>query len=146
VADCDSSRPHQQHSSGNQSSGLTQLVIWGVTLDKRLNWSPHIDQIRKKTAQRTGMLGSLLKRKSDLCVRNGILLYKQLIRPVIDYTCPAWRSAARTHVGRLQVLQSKCLRLATVSPWYVTGRYTRICVFRCLPTTSELRLQALTQS
>jgi hypothetical protein len=23
----------------------------GVTLDKRLTWSPHIDQIRKKTAQ-----------------------------------------------------------------------------------------------
>jgi hypothetical protein len=29
----------------------------GITLDKRLTWSPHIDQIRKKTAQRMGMLG-----------------------------------------------------------------------------------------
>ena len=28
----------------------------GVILDKRLNWSPHIDQVRKKTAQRMGML------------------------------------------------------------------------------------------
>jgi hypothetical protein len=28
----------------------------GVTLDKRLIWSPHIDQVRKKTAQRMGML------------------------------------------------------------------------------------------
>ena len=42
-----------------------------------------------------------------------MLLYKQLIRPMMDYACPAWRSAARTHVRRLQVLQSKCLRLAT---------------------------------
>ena len=53
----------------------------GVTLDKRLSWSPHIVQVRKKTAQRMGMLGPLLNRKSDLSVRNGVLLYKQLIRP-----------------------------------------------------------------
>jgi hypothetical protein len=28
-----------------------------ATLDKRLTWSPHIDQVRKKTHQRMGMLG-----------------------------------------------------------------------------------------
>jgi len=110
----------------------------GVTLDTRLNLSPHIDQVTKKTSQRMGTLGPLLNRKSDLSVRNGVLLYKQLIRPMMDYPCPAWRSAARTYVQRLQVLQSKCLRLATVPPGtYVTGRHTRIWVFRCLPTTSE---------
>jgi hypothetical protein len=98
----------------------------GITLDKRLTWSPHIDQVRTKTAERMGMLGPLLNRESDLSVRNGVLLYKQLLRPMMDYACPAWRSADSTHVRRLQVLQSKCLRLATGAPWYVTGRYTRI--------------------
>ena len=78
----------------------------GVTLDKGLTWSPHIDQVRKKNAQRMGMLGPLLNRNSDLSVRNGVLLYKQLIRPMMDYVCPAWRFAARSHVRRLQVLQS----------------------------------------
>jgi len=68
------------------------------------------------------MLGPLLNRKSDLSVRNGVLLYKQLIRPMMDYACPAWRSAASSHVRRLQVLQSKCLRLATGAPWYVSNR------------------------
>jgi hypothetical protein len=68
------------------------------------------------------MLGPLLNRKSDLSVRNGGLLYKQLIRPTMDYSCPAWRSAAHTHVRRLQVLKSKCLRLATGAPWYVSNR------------------------
>jgi hypothetical protein len=65
------------------------------------------------------MLGPLLNRKSDLSVRNGVLLYKHLIRPMMDYACPAWRPAARSRVRRLQVLQSKCLRLATDVPWYV---------------------------
>ena len=85
----------------------------GMTLDTRLTWSPHIDQVRKRTAQRMDMLGPLLNRKSDLSVTNGVLLYKQLIRPLMDYACPAWRSAVRSHVRKLQVLQCKCLRLVT---------------------------------
>jgi len=85
----------------------------GVTLDKRLTWSPHIDQVRKRADQRRGMLGPLPSRKSDLTVRNGVLLYKQLIRPTINYACPAWTSAACSHVRRLHVLQSKFLRRAT---------------------------------
>ena len=68
------------------------------------------------------MLGPLLNRKSDLSVRNGVLLYKQLIRPMMDYACPPWRSAARSHVQRLQVLQSKCLHLATGAPWHISNR------------------------
>jgi len=36
-----------------------------------------------------GMLGTLLNRRSDLTIRNGVLLYKQLIRPLMDYACPA---------------------------------------------------------
>jgi hypothetical protein len=92
------------------------------------------------------MLGSLLNRKSDLSVRNGVLLYKQLIRPMMDYTCPGWKTAARSHFQRLQVLQSNRIRLATGASWYVTGRYRGIWVFRCLPTTSEPRMRALTQS
>jgi hypothetical protein len=69
-----------------------------------------------------GMLGPLLNRKSDFSDRYGVLLYKQLIRPMMDYACPAWRSVVRTHVQRLQVLQSKCLCLATGAPWYVSNR------------------------
>jgi len=94
----------------------------GVTLDKSLTWPPHFDQVRKKTAQRMGMLGPLLNSKSDLFIRNGVLLYKQLIRPMMDYACPAWKSAARSHDRGLQVLQSKCVRIDTGAPWYVSNR------------------------
>ena len=68
-----------------------------------------------------GILGPLLNSKSDLSVRNGVLLFKHFIRPIMDYSCAAWMSAARTHVLRLQLLQSKCLRLATGAPWYVSN-------------------------
>jgi hypothetical protein len=115
----------------------------GVTPDTRLNLSPHIDQVRKKTAQRIGMLGPLLNRKSDFSIRNGVLLSKQLVRPMMDYACPAWRSAARTNVRRLQVLQSKCLRLATGAPWCVSNR--QIHEDLCVPLFAD-HIRALTAS
>ena len=68
------------------------------------------------------MLGPLLNMNSDLSVRNGALLYRQLIRPLMDYVYPAWRSSVRSHVRKLRVLQSKCLRLATGAPWYLSNR------------------------
>ena len=68
------------------------------------------------------MLGSLLNRKSDLSVRNGVLIYKQLIRPLMDYACPACRSAALSLVWKLQLLLWKCLRLNTGAAWYVSNK------------------------
>jgi hypothetical protein len=48
----------------------------GVTLDARLTWSAHINQVGKKAAQRLGVLGPLINRRSGLSVRNVVLLYK----------------------------------------------------------------------
>jgi hypothetical protein len=96
--------------------------LLGVTLDKQLSWSKYIDQVRKKTARRLGPLGPLMNRRSGLSNRNGVLVYKQFIHPMMDYACPVWRSAARSHIKKLQVLQSKCLRIATIAPWYIGNR------------------------
>jgi hypothetical protein len=85
-------------------------IVWvdtarylGVTLDKRLTWATHIDQVRKKASQRLDVVDPLLNR-SGLSISNGVLLYRQRIRPMMDYACPVWRSAARSHIRKLQVL------------------------------------------
>jgi hypothetical protein len=59
-----------------------------VTHNRRLTWSPDIDQVSKKAAQRLGVLGTFLNKRSGPSIRNGVLLYKQLIRPKMDYACP----------------------------------------------------------
>ena len=107
---------------GEQIKWVDTTRYLGLTLDKRFTWSAHIDQVRKNSAQRMGLLGPLLNRRSDLSIRNGVLLYKQLVRPMRDYACPAWRSAARTQVGTLEVLQFECLRLLTGAHWYLSNR------------------------
>ena len=65
----------------------------GMTLDKPLTTLKHTDQVRKKVAQRLGMLGPLLSRRSCLSIRNGVLQYKQFICPMMDYACSVWRFA-----------------------------------------------------
>ena len=102
----------------------------GVTLDKRLTWSPHIEQVSRRTTQRMGLVGPLLSRRSDLSIRNGVLLYKQLIRPLMDYACPAWRSAAAHTSGGCRCYNPSVFALLRVPlGTLVTGRFTRIWVF-----------------
>jgi hypothetical protein len=93
-----------------------------VTLDTQLTQLEHIRQAGKNAAQRLCVLGSLLNKRGGLSITNGVLLYKQLIHPMMDYACPIWRSGAHSHDQKLQVLQSKCLHIVTDAPWYVGSR------------------------
>jgi hypothetical protein len=73
----------------------------GVILDTQLTWSAQVNQVGKKASQRLGVLGPILNRRSGLSIRKNVLTYKQLIRPMMDYARPVWRSAARSHVQKL---------------------------------------------
>jgi hypothetical protein len=91
-------RPRPVQFQGQPIEWVDTARYLDVTLDSRLTWWRHVVQVRKKASQRIGVLGCLLNRRSGLSIRNGVLLYKQLIRPVMDYACPIWRCAARIYV------------------------------------------------
>jgi hypothetical protein len=93
----------------------------GVTLDKRINWSLHIDHFSWRDAQSIGFLCSLLNKWNELCQERSHALQAALpphdgLRiPHLEVRCPHIRS-------RLQVLQSKFLRLVTGACWYLSNR------------------------
>ena len=62
---------------GQQIHWVYTVRYIGVTLDTRLTWSIHIDQVRKKR-HRLGVLGPLRNRRNDLSIRNGILFISSL--------------------------------------------------------------------
>ncbi|GFT45295.1 RNA-directed DNA polymerase from mobile element jockey [Trichonephila clavipes] len=62
---------------------------------------------------------SLVGRNSPLSLENKVVLYKQVLRPIITYASPVWGAAAATHMKKIQVIQNKILRLITNAPWYV---------------------------
>jgi hypothetical protein len=101
---------------GGKIHWVNTACFRGLTFDTQLTWSSSIEQVRKKEGQRLGVLGALLNRRSDLSVRNGVLLYKHLILPMMDYACSIMKSNAPTHLRIMHVLQSKCLRIAINAP------------------------------
>jgi hypothetical protein len=64
---------------------FVERALLGVTLDTWLTRSAQVSQVGKKAAQILGVVGPVLNRRSRLSVTNGVLLYKQLIRPMMDY-------------------------------------------------------------
>jgi hypothetical protein len=71
-----------------------------------------------------GLQSEDMPTQEELPIKNGVLFYKQLIRPMTDYSYPTCKSSACTHVQELQVLQSKCHHGATNAPCCVSNRQT----------------------
>ena len=127
--------PHTDQfiSLGSQYNGYIPPIILIHSSPGQLN------QVRKKPAQRLGVLGPLLNRRSSLSIRNGVLLYKQLLHPMIECAGTVWWSTAHSHIRKLQVLQSKCLQIATSAPWYSGNKQIHDDMgLYSLPTTSDL--------
>jgi len=55
-------KPRAVQLFGEPIEWVDDIQYLGVTLDKRLTWSKHVDQVRKKAAQRLGKLEPLLNR------------------------------------------------------------------------------------
>ena len=72
----------------------------------------------------------VLARDSTLTTHNKLTLYKLLIRSTLTYAAPVWRNISPSTYHRLQVLQSKCLR--------VIGDYPRCTPIPRLHTTLHI--------
>jgi pyruvate-formate lyase-activating enzyme len=77
-------KPGLVHFFGEPIQWIETARNLGVTLHTRLNCMVDSNQLGRNATQRFGVLDLLLNRRSGLSIRNGVLLYKQLIRPVKD--------------------------------------------------------------
>lgn len=91
----------------------------GVTLDSKLTWKNHVDELASRVNRRMAMLYPLYKRRSPMSVSNKVLIYKQVLRPAITYACQIWGTAAKTHLKKLHTLQNRYLRTAVDADWYI---------------------------
>ncbi|GFU64821.1 DDE_3 domain-containing protein [Trichonephila clavipes] len=61
-----------------------------------------MDYLAEKFWGRIHLAISLVGRRSPLSLENKIILYKQILRPVITYGSPVWSAAASTHMKKIQ--------------------------------------------
>lgn len=105
--------------NGQNITWSPNIKYLGVILDKKLTWNPHISSKLQQGYQRLRILYPLINRQTSLSWKCSLLLYKQIIRPLILYAVPVWGKCAPTHINKIQVLQSKVLRVISNAPWFV---------------------------
>ncbi|GBN97299.1 putative RNA-directed DNA polymerase from transposon X-element [Araneus ventricosus] len=91
----------------------------GVTLDKGLTYKTHVAEVKNKVAAVNKKQYYVMGKNSKLSLRNKLLLYKTLMRPIMSYASPVWGAAAKTHINKLESTQNKIARQMTQVPWFV---------------------------
>ena len=79
----------------------------GVILEDSLRWKSHVTHVMKKCTQRMYILRRMrMIATSEEC----LLIYKGLIRSLLEYACPAFIDLSIQDSKRLQRIQKRCLR------------------------------------
>ena len=84
----------------------------GVTLDKNLNWLPHVRNVCRKVAKFIPILCTVRQYIDDVAVK---MIYYSPIYPLITYCSSLWGNCAASHIRPLIVLQKKLVRVMTRS-------------------------------
>ena len=105
----------------------TQVRYLGLLLDSKLLFTRHLTSVIHKATGIFLQIFPLLARDSTLSIPNKLTLYKPRIRPILTYAAPVWSNTSSYNYRRLQISQSKCLR--------IIGNYPRRTRIRRLHTT-----------
>ena len=89
-----------------------EIKFLGLTFDSKLTWRHHIDNVRHRMWLRINAIKAISGRNLGMQSKTLIHLYKMWIRPIALYGAPAYYSAAKTHLNKIQVIQNSALRIA----------------------------------
>ena len=78
------SKPRPVQFLGEPIQWVDTARYFGVILDSRMTWSPHIVQVRKKAAQRLGLFGSLLHSNGQIHENLGVPFFAEHIRALTE--------------------------------------------------------------
>lgn len=91
----------------------------GMTLDAKLRWKTHVKKKREQLGLKCRQMYWLLGRYSELSIRNKLLLYKQILKPVWTYGIQLWGCTKKSNIKIIQTFQNKVLRSIVNAPWYI---------------------------
>jgi ribonuclease HI len=85
----------------------------GVTLDKRLTWTPHINTMQGKAVKRMAVMKKLAGTRWGANTRILTQVYTGSVRPHMEYASNAWSTAAQSNSENLNKVQNASMRLIT---------------------------------
>ncbi len=96
----------------------------GVTLDKNLTWRQHIKN-RADIASGVSYQLNYILRSKNVSLKNKLIIYRQILRPMLTYACPAWITTKEQIFGKLEVTQNKILRKIFNGPLFISNQHIR---------------------
>ncbi|CAL4061386.1 unnamed protein product [Meganyctiphanes norvegica] len=109
--------------NGEDIEVVKKFKYLGMMLDAPyLTWEPHITMIIEKCTKNNNILRAIAGTKFGADRDSILKINEALNKSRIAYGCPAFLSASKTQLNRLEVLQNTALRIA-IGAW----RSTRIC-------------------
>lgn len=92
---------------GTQLKRVSQYKYLGVILTKNLSWTNHIEYISGKALKKLGYLRRTLAQSPR---DTKLLLYKTLIRPILEYASVVWYPYKQCDLKILDSVQRKAIR------------------------------------
>lgn len=118
-------------------------IVWtdevkylGLTLDKTLIFKKHTVNSCLKAQKYIKIVYPLIHRKSHLNIKNKLLIYKCIFRPIMLYAGEVWGNCSECHIKKLQITQNKILKLIYNLPFfYNTDRLHSKCKIKTIKDT-----------
>jgi len=89
-----------------------EVKFLGVIFDTRLTWVQHIDYIVERCKKRLNFMRSVSGIAWGANKESLLIIYKALIRSVIDYGCSAYNTASDNVKYKLDKIQAQALRIS----------------------------------
>jgi hypothetical protein len=113
--------PRNKHRSNSPTTGRIRKVLNTTLWPQTELESTHYKK-RKQTDLKAKETNWLIGKKSNLSIKNKILVYKAVIKLIWTYWIELWGCASKSKTAIMQRAKSKILRTITNAPWYVTNR------------------------
>jgi hypothetical protein len=98
------------HMNGIRIARSKTNTFLGVTLDEKLNFEAHIEQVRKKSISRLNIIKTLSHRHWKLSTETLKQLFDSLISSVFEYSAILLPTLSDSLINKLQVIQNSAFR------------------------------------
>ncbi|KAG5852664.1 hypothetical protein ANANG_G00064980 [Anguilla anguilla] len=99
------------HMYGSSLERVKDFKFLGIWFEERMTWAVHTARALAKGEKVLNVMRSLAGCDWGAERETMHLIYQAMIRSVLDYGCFVYGSAAKSVLGKLDILQSKALRL-----------------------------------
>ena len=105
--------PIKLHIAEEPIETIPKHTFLGVVFDEKHSWHPHINYVVERCKTRLNIIRCLVGTHWGADTKTLLILYRAIIRPILDYACQIFISALPTIINKLNAIQYISLRIIT---------------------------------